>query len=138
MGGPAVSGDALAAAFESLITGLTVYKGTLPSEPSFPYVYVVTNFPTVAERGYTRDAQSRLLRSRTTVGGLSASSVRIVAQKLSDLLEGARPAVNGWVLGRVESEPNEQPIQVDLDVTIPNIGHPLYQVFDWKLTGSKA
>jgi hypothetical protein len=133
-----MSGDALASAFEALITGVTVYKGTIPDNPSFPYVYVVTNFPTVAERALTRDAQSRLLRSRTTVGGESASSVRIVAQKLSDLMEGARPVVAGWTLGRVESEPNDQPIQVDLDVTIPNIGHPLYQVFDWKLTGSKA
>lgn len=151
MGWPAVSGDALADALQDVfatqvgadfhVTGMpgtAVYLDTLPSEPSFPYVYVVTNFPAVAERAYTRDVQSRILRSRTTVGGLSASAVRIVAQKLSDLLEGTRPVISGWALGRVESEPNDQPIQVDLDVTIPNIGHPLYQVFDWKLAGSKA
>jgi hypothetical protein len=137
MGGPAVSGDALAAAFEALITGVTVYKDKVPSSPSFPYVFVLTNFPTVAERAMTRGVHAWQLHSRTTVVGESGASVRIIAQKLSDALEGARPVVSGWVLGRIESEPNDQPIQPDTDVTIPGTtNNPLYQVFDWKLIGS--
>jgi hypothetical protein len=132
-----MTGDALAAAFEALITGVTVYKDKVPSSPSFPYVFVLTNFPTVAERALSRDVHARQLRSRTTVVGESASSVRIIAQKLSDALEGARPTVAGWVLGRIESEPNDQPIQPDTSVTLPNTtNNPLYQVFDWKLIGS--
>jgi hypothetical protein len=137
MGGAVMTGDALAAGFEALITGVTVYKDRVPSTPTFPYVFVVTNFPTVAERAVTRSVQARALRSRTQVVGLTASSVRIIAQKLTDALEGKRPAVPGWVLGSIESVANEQPLLPDDDVTI-NGQHPLYQPFDWVLTGSRS
>lgn len=132
-----MSGDALASAFEALLTGFTVYKDKVPASPTFPYVLVLTNFPTVAERSLARSVSARALRSRTSVVGITAASVRIIAQKLTDALEGKRPTVSGWVLGAIESIPNEQPIQPDLDVTIPGTSeNPLYQPFDWILTGS--
>lgn len=134
-----MTGDALAAGFEALISGVTVYKDRVPSSPSFPYVFVLTNFPTVGERSQARSVHVRHLRSRTVVVGLTAASVRIVAQKLTNSLEGKRPVVAGWRMGRIESEPNEQPIQPDADVTIPGTSeHPLYQPFDWILTGSQT
>jgi hypothetical protein len=69
--------------------------------------------------------------------GLTPTSVRIVAQKLTDALEGKRPAVAGWNLGAIESVPNEQPIFHDRDVIIPGTSDsPFYQTFDWILTGS--
>ena len=132
-----MSGDALAVGFEALITGVTVYKDKVPSTPSFPYVFVVTNFPTVAQRSVARSVQARVLRSRTIVVGLTGASVRIVAQKLTDALEGKRPSVPGWVLGSIESVQNDQPLQPDADVTI-NGQNPLYQPFDWILTGSQS
>lgn len=132
-----MSGDALATSFESLLTGFTVYKDKVPKDPSFPYVFVLTNFPTISERSLARSATARALRSRTTVVGLTAASVRIIAQKLTDALEGKRPVVAGWVLGSIESVQNEQPIQPDFDVVIPGTAeNPLYQPFDWILTGS--
>lgn len=132
-----MSGDALANAFEALLTGFTVYKGKVPASPSFPYVLVLTNFPTVGERSLARSVSARQLRSRTVVVGETAGSVRIIAQKLGDALEGKRLDVTGWVLGAVESVPNEQPIQPDTDVTITGTNqNPLYQPFDWILTGS--
>jgi len=139
MGWSVVSGDALATAFESALTGFTVYKDKVPASPSFPYVFVLTNFPTVGERSMARRAQVRHLRARTVVVGLSGASVRIIAQKLTDALDGRRLMVAGWSLGAVESIPNEQPIQPDTDVTIPGTSeHPLYQPFDWILTGSQT
>lgn len=134
-----MSGDALAAGFEALLTGFTVYKDRVPATPTFPYVFVVTNFPTVGERSNARTVHARLLKSRTSVVGLTAASVRIIAQKLTDALEGKRPAVSGWLLGAIECVPNDQPIQPDLDVTIPGTQeNPLYQPFDWILTGSPS
>lgn len=132
-----MTGDALATSFESLLTGFTVYRDKVPASPSFPYVFVLTNFPMVAGRAVNRRAQLHHLRSRTTVVGLTSKSVRIIAQKLSDALEGKRPTVAGWVLGAIESVPNEQPIQPDRDVIIPGTSDsPLYQPFDWILAGS--
>jgi len=137
MGGSVMTGDALATGFEALISGVTVYKDRVPSSPTFPYVFVVTNFPTVTERSLARSVSTRTLRSRTIVVGSTGASVRIIAQKLADRLEGQRPAVAGWVLGSIESVPNDQPIQPDLDVTIPGTAeNPMYQPFDWILTGS--
>jgi len=130
-----MSGDALAAGFEALITGVTVYKDRVPSTPSFPYVFVTTNFPTVSHRSAARTVHARALRSRTQIVGLTAASVRIIAQKLTDALEGKRPAVAGWVLGAIESVSNDQPLLPDTDVII-NGQNPLYQPFDWILTGS--
>lgn len=132
-----MSGDALATSFEALLNGFTVYKDKVPANPAFPYVFVLTNFPTVAERSLARSVSARVLKSRTVVVGLTGASVRIIAQKLADRLEGNRPAVAGWVLGSIESIQNDQPIQPDLDVTIPGTSeNPLYQPFDWILTGS--
>lgn len=132
-----MNGDALATSFEALLTGFTVYVDKVPASPSFPYVLVLTNFPTISERSLARTASARNLRSRTTVVGLTARSVRIVAQKLSDALEGKRPAVAGWILGAIESVQNEQPIQPDFDVVIPGTSeNPLYQPFDWIQIGS--
>ena len=134
-----MTGDALATGFEALITGVTVYKDKVPASPSFPYVFVLTNFPTVGERSAARTVHARLLRSRTVVVGLTASSFRIIGQKLVTALEGKRPVVAGWSLGTIESVQNEQPIQPDLDVTIPGtLENPLYQPFDWILTGSQT
>jgi hypothetical protein len=139
MGGPVVTGDALANGFEALLSGFTVYKDKVPASPTFPYVLVLTNFPAVAGRSHARTVHSRVLRSRTSVVGLTAASVRIVAQKVTNVLEGKRPTVTGWTLGTIESVPNEQPIQPDLDVTIPGTAeNPLYQPFDWVLTGSQV
>jgi hypothetical protein len=134
-----MTGDALANGFEALLTGFTVYKDKVPPTPSFPYVFVLTNFPAVAGRSHARTVHSRQLRSRTLVVGLTGASVRIVSQKLTNCLEGKRPVVAGWSLGAIESVPNEQPIQPDLDVTIPGTSqNPLYQPFDWVLTGSQV
>lgn len=132
-----MTGDALATSFEALMTGFTVYPGKVSKPPTYPYVLVLTNFPTVAGRAVTRQAQFNHLRSRTIVTGLTPDSVRIIAQKLSDVLEGKRPTVAGWTLGAIESVPNEQPIYHDRDVIIPNTSDsPFYQTFDWILTGS--
>ena len=133
-----MTGDALANGFEALLTGFTVYKDKVPSNPTFPYVLVLTNFPAVSGRSHARTVHSRALRSRTSVVGLTAASVRIIAQKVTGCLEGKRPTVTGWSLGTIENVPNEQPIQPDMDVTIPGTAeHPLYQPFDWVLTGSQ-
>jgi hypothetical protein len=152
MGGPTMSGDALAKGFQALaavpageefiLAGsptTAVYVDRVPANPTFPYVLITTNFPTVAERSFSRSRSAYALRSRMQVVGLTAESVRIIAQILVELLEGKRPAVAGWTLGAIESVPNEQPLQADLDVTMPGTAaNPLYQPFDWILTGSRS
>lgn len=133
-----MTADLLARSVESLVTGVVVHKGTVPAKPTYPYVLLSTNFPTVVERAQSRVVQARELRVRTTVVGESVQSVRIIGQKLEDVLEGARPAVAGWSLGRMGSRPNDQDIIADRDVTLANGLNPVYAVMDWVLTASRA
>lgn len=133
-----MTADLLARSVESLITGVTVYMGTVPKMPSFPYVLVASNFPSVVERAQSRTVQARELRVRTTVVGESVQSVRIVGEKVDALLEGARLNIPGWRLGRLEARPNGQDIIPDHDVTLPNGLNPVYVPLDWVLTASRA
>lgn len=134
-----MSTDALATAVESLITGVTVYKGKVTGSPSYPYVMVTSNFPSPSERAATRDVQARGLRVRTTVVGLTTTSVRLIADRVATALDGARPVVDGWNVGRVENLSNNQDITPDRDVVIPGVNnHPLYVVIDWVATASRT
>lgn len=132
-----MTADLLARSVESLITGMTIYKGNVPKVPSYPYVLLSTNFPTVVERAHSRAAQARELRVRATVVGEAVQSVRIIGEKLTDVLEGARVDLLNWRTGRIESRPNEQDIIADRDVTLTSGLNPVYTVMDWVMTASR-
>lgn len=133
-----MSADALAVAVENLVASPTIYKGEVPPEPSFPYLLISTNFPNISERAMSREGLVHTLRVRTTGVGFDNAGVRWVLGHAVDGLEGARPAVPGWNVGRVESVPNDQPFMVDRDVNVTGHGNPMYGVLDWVLTASKV
>jgi hypothetical protein len=132
-----VTADALSGALTALVTGVTVYDGTVPPTPTYPYVLVSGSFPRVSARSQARSVHARQVRARTTIVGTSAGSVLVIAQKVTDQLEHAEIEVPGYVLGRVESVPNDQPILEDLDVVV-NSRHPQYAVLDWTATASRT
>lgn len=124
--------EALVADFKSRLSGLTVYEGTVPDGPSFPYVLVLPAVSSPSERSLGRSPVAPSFRVQTTVVGLSAASVRIIAASVRDALEGARLAAPGLLVGRLEEVPNAQPILEDRDVTDTATGlHPLYQPLEW-------
>lgn len=113
---------------------LTIYQGTVPTAPKFPYVLVSGSIPRVTERGLTRVPQGSVGRYRTTIVSLAEDSVRIVSGRVCKLLESRRFTAPGYVLGPVESVPDDLPIMEDLDVTLANNVHPLYTVIEWRFT----
>jgi hypothetical protein len=134
-----MSADALYTAFVGLLAGVTVHKDTVPTTPTYPYVLLTTNYPQVSERSTARTGQASLFRVRSTVVAGNGAACLGLSGKVFDLLEGKRISVTGWVTGSIESVPNEQGIQTDTDVTIPNTNnHPAYAVYDWVLTASKS
>jgi hypothetical protein len=116
---------------------MTVYKGKVLSGPKFPYVLLTTNFPLVRDRALSRDGHSHQVRVRATAVGFDAAGVRWAVQKVVDGLEGARPSVAGWNVGRVENVPNDQPMMVDTDVNVTGYGHPVYLPLDFTATASR-
>jgi hypothetical protein len=120
--------EAVVTEFLSKLSGLTVYEGTVPDKPTFPYVLALSGFTGPVERSITRSPQSRAFRAQTTCVGLTAASVRIVADRVRRSLEGAR--LQGV---RLEEVPNGQPVLEDRDVTDTGTGlHPLYQPLEWR------
>jgi hypothetical protein len=112
---------------------LTIHQGKVPASPTFPYVLVAGSVPRVAERGVTRVPQGAVAKYRTTITGTSENSVRIIAARVANAIEGARLDVPGYLVGRVESLRNDLPIMEDNDVTI-NSMHPFYTVLEWQFT----
>lgn len=133
-----MTADLLARSVESLIMGVTVYPGIVPKLPSYPYVLVTSNFPTVVERAQSRMVHARELRVRATVVGETVQQVRIFCQKVDPQLEGVVLEVPGWRLGRIEARPNGQDIIPDRDVTLANGLNPVYVPLDYVLTVSRA
>lgn len=133
-----MTADLLARTVESLLGGVTAYKGTVPSKPSYPYVLLTTNFPRVVERAQSRQVQARELRVRATVVGESVQSVRIICQKVDDAFEGARVVVPGWATGVLTCRPNDLDIEPDLDVTFSNGLNPVYLPLEYVLTASRT
>lgn len=133
-----MTADLLARSVESLLSGVTVYKGTVPKTPSYPYVLLTTNFPRVVERAQSRQVQARELRVRATVVGETVQSVRIICQKVDDAFEGARVVVPGWATGVLTCRPNDLDIEPDLDVTFANGLNPVYLPLEYVLTASRT
>lgn len=132
-----MTADALSKALTALVTGVTVHPGSVPASPTYPYVLVSSSFPKVSDRSQARSVHALQVRIRTTIVGTSSGSVLVIGQKVIDALEHAEVDVPGYVLGRVESVPNDQPILEDLDVVV-NSRHPQYAVFDWTVTASRT
>ena len=128
----------LAAALENLVTGIQTYKGEAPSSPIYPYVLLNASLPLTGERSLARVGQSVTARIRAIVVAFDPAGVRWGSQKVVDGLDGAHPVVAGWNVGRVESVPNDQPIQVDTDVNIPGYGNPMYHPLDFIAVASRT
>lgn len=118
---------------------LTVYRGTVPALPTFPYVLVMASVPDALERSQARRKLLTGARVRCTVVGLSMDSVSIIAARVVEAMDGARINPPGWVTGSVENVPNAQWITEDTDVTDPTSKkHPLYAVLDFLVTASQS
>ena len=120
-----------------LPSSVTVYKGTVPALPKFPYVLAVVSVPSVSLRSQVGRRMLTTARLRCTVAGLSADSVMVIAPRVIEAFDGARVSPPGWVTGSVQSVPNDQPILEDLDFTDATTKlHPMYAVLEFLVTAS--
>lgn len=106
-----------------------VHRGTVPANPTFPYVLVTKVVPYASERSLNRTVHARTNRWLLTIAGLNDTSVGIIAEQCQQVLEGAR--VGGQ---RLEEIPNRLGIEPDLDVTLTGGAHPLYTKQEWHVS----
>lgn len=126
------------AAVEALIpSDLTVYPGDVPDSPSYPYVVLWGDGGREDSETLTDDATTLTLRINATVSGLTFASAAIILQRVRGALNRVRPAVVGRVTSRMVQTP-QMPIQADLGVSIPGVGHPFYAVDEYLLISDPA
>jgi hypothetical protein len=126
-----------AAVYALLPAGLQKYKGSVPTEPVYPYVCLWGDSGLESSETLCDTPNDLTIELRLTYAGLSFDAVLITAKRVRAVLNRAVPVVSGWQTGRMVQEVLQN-VSVDDDVTIPNIGHPFYSVDGLTLRSTKA
>ena len=129
-------------AVKALIPGtVTVYPWSVPAEPTYPYVCLWGDLGDESSGGPDGDSlcdvpDVLMLRVRATYAGLTGDALGIVADKVRGALNRKTPVVAGWAVSKLRQSPLMD-AQTDFDVTIPNIGHPIFAVDEFALVSNK-
>lgn len=126
-----------AAVYAMLPAGLQKYEGNVPTEPVYPYVCLWGDAGSEVSETLCDTPGDVDFGLRLTYAGLSFDAVMITAKRCRAALNRQAPVVAGWNPGRMRQE-LLQNITTDFDVTIPNIGHPLYVVDGFTLQTTPA
>lgn len=131
-------------AIQALLPGtMTVYRGAVPSNPSYPYVCLWGDLgdessggPDGASMGDVPSVLS--LRARATYAGLTFDSVLVMARNVRAALSRKVPNVAGRRCGPLRQS-SLMDVQVDRDVTIAGSGaNPLFAVDEFALVSEKS
>lgn len=126
------------AAIRALLpAGLQYYPGVVPDEPIYPYVVIWGSPGEEDTEALSDDPTTLTLPAYATYAGLSFDSVAITVSRVRAVLNRARPVVAGRVTSRMVQS-SQQPIQADLSVSVPGVGHPFYAVDRFTLISDPA
>lgn len=120
-----------------LPSDLTAYKGVVPDSPTYPYVVLWGDGGTADTEALSDDPTTLTVKVYATVAGLSFDSAAIILQRVRTALNRAKPTVPNRVTHRMVQTP-QMPIQADLSISIPGIGHPFYAVDQYDLISDPA
>jgi len=121
--------------------GLTVYRGSVPSTPTYPYVVLWGDLGDESSGGPDGDSLQDVpdvlsLRPRVTYAGLTFDSVLIVARNVRAALNRKVPVVAGWSTGRLR-QASLMDVQTDTSVTLTGGANPVFAVDEFSLVSSK-
>jgi hypothetical protein len=122
-------------------SGLQVYMWNVPTSPVFPYVCLWGDMGDESSGGPDGDSlcdtpDVLTLRIRATYAGLTGDALGVVAAKVRAALNRKTPVVAGWSPSKLRQS-TLMDAQTDFDVTIPNIGHPIFAVDEFSLVSNK-
>ena len=131
-------------AIEALVPdGLNVFtdavklgeRGQVPAD-ALPWVVLRVNLPTTVSRSLAGTRTGQSVTITATIAGITATSVRVIYQRLSAALEQATPHAPGWNTSPIR-EINARPIVEDRDITLVESNrHPVYTTVEWTTTVS--
>jgi hypothetical protein len=121
--------------------GLTVYRGSVPSTPTYPYAVLWGDLGEESSGGPDGDSLQDVpdvlsLRPRITYAGLTFDSVLIVARNVRAALNRKTPVVAGWRPGKLRQAPLMD-VQTDTSVTLTGGANPVFAVDEFALVSTK-
>jgi len=121
--------------------GLTVYRGSVPGTPTYPYAVLWGDLGEESSGGPDGDSLQDVpdvlsLRPRVTYAGLTFDSVLIVARNVRAALNRQTPVVAGWRTGKLRQSPLMD-AQTDTSVTLTGGSHPVFAVDEFALVSTK-
>lgn len=135
---------ALTDAIEEVFPNGTLFEAVKPNEKgqyvedAFPWVVARIHIPNTLSRSMAGTRHAQRVRIAVTIAGLTFASVRVKADKLDPIVEGARPAAEGWSLSPIRRL-NTRDIVEDDSITLTSANrHPVFTVIEWELTAARA
>ena len=134
----------LSDAIEELFPAGTRFDSVKPNEDgqyvedAFPWTVARVQIPNTLSRSIAGTRHAQRVRIAVTIAGMTYTSVRVIADKLDTLLEGARPSAPGWALSPIRRL-NVRDIVEDETITLTTSNrHPVFTVVEWELTATQA
>lgn len=135
---------ALTDAIEALFPDGTLFEAVKPNEngqyveSAFPWTVARVQIPNTLSRSMAGTRHAQRVRITVTIAGITFTSVRVIADKLDPVLEGARPTALGWSLSPVRML-NARDIVEDETITLTTANrHPVYTVLEYELTAARS
>ena len=121
---------------------VNVYMWSVPTTPTYPYVCLWGDLGEESSGGPDGDSLCDVpdvltLRVRATYAGVNGDSLGIVARNVRAALNRKTPVVAGWLPSKLRQAPLMD-AQTDFDVTIPNMGNPIFAVDEFLLVSHKS
>lgn len=133
----------LSDAIEELFPAGTRFDAVKPNEDgqyvedALPWTVARIQIPNTLSRSMAGTRHAQRVRVAVTIAGMTYTSVRIIADKLDTLLEGARPSAPGWSLSPLRRL-NVRDLTEDETITLTTTNrHPVYTIVDWELTATQ-
>lgn len=112
-----------------------VFEGQVPG--TAPVAFVVANhrIPNVVSRSEGRSRLAHRCYALVTVTAATAEGVRVIAQRVIDALEGARPVADGWSAAPLALLNAREPVE-DRDVQAANGRYPMFAKLEFDYTAT--
>ncbi|WP_423058705.1 hypothetical protein [Brevibacterium linens] len=135
---------ALSDALEAVFPKGTLFEAVKPNEngqyveSAFPWTVARVHIPNTLSRSMAGTRHAQRVRITVTIAGITFTSVRVIADKLDTILEGARPTAVGWSLSPVRML-NARDIVEDETITLTTANrHPVYTILEYELTAARS
>ena len=136
-GVPGYVGDFYRAAAYLFPANVTLYVGSVPKDPSFPYVVLWGGMGDEFAEDLGDVPDSFRLPFRVTYVGTRWDQMAWVAGQVRPVLNRATLSVAGWVCAKLRQS-SLVDMQTDFEVTLADGSHPVYSVDEFLLVADKS